>query len=635
MNRVLGYIAIIFGILAPAFMAVSCHEEETPASKQPVTLTVKVVDGDSNPVQSAEVRVGISWLGITDSEGICVFKDVDEGAFKVTVKAHDFIDGEKSIIVSGPSASCLISLSSVPPYIQTDSLLFRTTMHRGTGNIRLRSNTDWKLANDSPNLKFSRTEGHGDQLITYSWDFEVDSLVDVDTLEASFSIQSATEKLDFCIRLAVPIRITRTYGVAGNYITDPEGISRGLVTFSRKVKNVKVFLGYEFMDVEQVDEFTYSFPFHGKAHLFTTGNVDIVMAESANGDGVTFKQNEVKFPFNDKVVYLEGNTVGMELSRDEKVFWTSVYGNKLRKIDARTLEVLKEIDVPFQPGPLSFNPYNGLLYVIDSYQGNGKSIKVIDPESGNQVKSIVIEPDEDDIFHNDTTIAPWKIKFADNGVGAVLVTRNKLRIIDSRDGDKVSAHPYLDQEFDPFFYSYDHNISEVLLDNTGTRFITLGQGNRVVILNTEDGGGEHFLLHTHLGGDDGGGHIWIFKPHPQKPLLYITMPYCEGTYDMAAQTYTTPFNPTPGWNSLGDFCYGHPLGDDICTYLYVKNPYAFFMIQDHTTGKVVYHADIALNSFVEEVIAFQEGDRILIYENALDKTLFIQLNTSRFWNNND
>ncbi|MBP3269870.1 MAG: hypothetical protein J6L98_04235 [Bacteroidales bacterium] len=631
MRRILGHIAILFGVIA-AFMAVSCREEDAPVRNHPATLTVKVVDEEANPVQSAEVKVGISWQGVTDSEGICVFKEVREGSFKVTVKAHDFIDYEKDVLISAPSASCLVSLSSVAPYLQTDSLQVRTSMRKGTCNINLRSNTDWKLVNDSPELKFSRTEGHGDQIVTCSWDFKVDSLVDIDALEAFFSVRSATERLDFSVRLAVPIRITRTYGVAGNHIKNPEGVCRGLVSFSRKVKNVKVFLGYQFMDVERIDDFTFSFPFHTNSYIFSTGNVDLVMAESANGDGVTFKENNVKVPFNDKVVYLEGSTVGLELSRDEKSMWTSVYGNKLRKIDARTLEVLKEIDVPFQPGPLSFNPYNGLLYVIDSYQGNGKSVKVIDPESGNLVKSIVIEPDEDDIFHNDTTITPWKIKFADNGVGAVLVTGNKLRIIDSRDGDKVSGHPYFDQEFDPNFNSFDHNISDITLDHTGTRFITLGLWNRVFILNTEDGGGEHFILHSHLGGDSGGGHIWIFKPHPQKPLLYITMPYCEGTYDMAAQTYTPPFNPTPGWNSLGDFCYGSPFGDDVCTYLYVKNPYAFFMIQDHTTGEVVYHTDIGLNSFIEGLIAFQEGDRILIYENSLDKTLFIQFNTSRFWN---
>ncbi len=632
MTRLLTYSSVFLACLVALLMAVSCRGKEEMPEPEPVPaeLAVKVVDSESKPVNSAEVLVGESYRGFTDSDGNLVLWNLKAGDYILTVKAHDYVDYVSEIKVSGKS-SYHVTLSSTPPYFETDSLLFRTFFPRSKTQIHFRSNADWKVVSASPELTFNISEGHGNQQAVFvSWDFAVDSLVDVDTQEASFSVESAGKKLDFRIRLAVPIRITGTEGIVGNLVKDPSGVCKAVVSFSRKVKNVKAFLNYSFMDVEQIDDFTVTFPTRSNAQLFTTYRVDFITADSANDDGVSFKESDVEIPFNDKVVYLDGNTVGMELSRDESVIWTSVYGNKLRKIDSRSLEVLKEIDVPFQPGPLSFNPSNGMLYVIDSYTGDGKSVKVVDPVSGKLVKSIVIEPDEEDIFYNTTTISPWKIKFADNGVGAVLVSRSRLRMIDSRDGDKVSKHPYLYQEFDPFFEGFEHDIADVMLDNTGKRFILL-DGLRVMILNTEDEGGEHFLLDGQLGGDEGGGTIWVFKPHPRKPLLYIVMPYCEGTYDIAAQTYTKPFSSIPGWTSKGDFCYGSPYGDDICTYLFNEGSGKFLMIQNHSTGEILYKANLFPYGNTEEFISFQDGDRVLIYENTLDKTLFIQLNTSRFW----
>ena len=622
---------LLSSLVCLSVLIVSC-QDEIPVEPVHSDLTVKVVDEDSNPVNTAEVRLGVTYREFTNSEGICIFKDLSEGQYKMYVKAHDFVDSEKEVMVSGMSPSYLVTLTAVPPYVETDSLLIRTYYPKDSFELHLRSNTDWKVVPGSPELSFNRTEGHGDGIVVCSWDFKVDSLVDVDKLEASFSIQGAgTEKLDFGIRLAVPIRVIHTEGTVPNLVKDPDGLCKAVVVFSRKVKDVQVYQGYEYMDVEQLDDYTVTFPVHGKEHLLYTYNVDLISAKSANGDGVVFHEYDISVPFDDGEVYMDGNIVGIELSRDEKTFWASVTGNKLRKIDARTLEVLKEIDVPFEAGPLSFNPFNGLLYVIDSYQGYGKSVRVIDPETGEQIKSIVIEPDEDDLFHHDTVISPRSIKVAENGVGAVIVTRQRLRIIDSRDGDKVRKHPYLDLDLGPYFDIYEHDIrGDIMLDHTGNRFITTGYivQNRVVILNTEDEGGEHFLLDDNLGGDYGGGHIWIFKPHPQRPIIYVTKPYCEGIYDVATHSYSKPFSPTPGWNSVGDYCYGEPFGDDLCTYLFFKGD--FFIVLNHTSGEIVYHANIRLYTSPEQLFSFQEGDRILFYLNTGGKTKFVRLNTSRF-----
>ena len=51
---------------------------------------------------------------------------------------------------------------------------------------------------------------------------------------------------------------------------------------------------------------------------------------------------------------------------------------------------------------------------------------------------------------------------------------------------------------------------------------------------------------------------------------------------------------------------------------------------DHTTKEIIYYGSVAI-SYVEDLIAFHEGDRILFYENMMDKTFFTAINTSRFW----
>ena len=51
-----------------------------------------------------------------------------------------------------------------------------------------------------------------------------------------------------------------------------------------------------------------------------------------------------------------------------------------------------------------------------------------------------------------------------------------------------------------------------------------------------------------------------------------------------------------------------------------------------TVEEIKYDCDIpSTSTYVEDFISFYEGDRVIVYENMVDKTYFTVLNTSRFW----
>ena len=95
---------LLSSLVCLSVLIVSC-QDEIPVEPVHSDLTVKVVDEDSNPVNTAEVRLGVTYREFTNSEGICIFKDLSEGQYKMYVKAHDFVDSEKEVMVSGMSPS--------------------------------------------------------------------------------------------------------------------------------------------------------------------------------------------------------------------------------------------------------------------------------------------------------------------------------------------------------------------------------------------------------------------------------------------------------------------------------------------------------------------------------------------------
>ena len=621
-------------------MAVSCREKEQPFVSRNVDLTVTVSDGNSlSPIPLAEVTIDYEHH-LTGQDGTCLFEKLIFGRHTITVKARDYQDYTDSFVVGEGMTSLPVKLTTLPPYLEVDFESISTLSLKGTKEIQIRSNSDWKVVSDSPEISFNKTSGHGSGTFIAYWSFQPDS-TGLDYKEAFFSVRNAYDTLDFGVRVAMPIFITSVEGISNNFVKDPNGKDSCIVRFSRKVRDVKVFIPEE-REVYWLDDYSVSFAIPA-AMLCRAYPVNRIIASSANGDGSELRAEDVKIPFYDKLVIFDGVNAGLYLYPDRNTLWMATIGpDKLRKIDTKSFEVLKEINLDFHPGPLALNPHNGMLYVIDNHLVTdetpevAKTIRVVDPNTGRVIKRITIEPDEEDIRHNYTSISPYKVVFAENGMGAVLVSRDRIRLIDSCDGDRVIKHQYLEREFEPDFEDTEHHIRDIMLDNAGTGFLALIL-NSYSFFNLDSDGvnGSHFKLPNPPGDPEEEygfhGHLWIYKQHREKPLFYLVTPYSEALYDRSSNAYTDPFIRLPGWNSVGDFCYGTPFGDDVCTFLFNRN--GFFLVLDHTTKEIKYDCDIpSTSTYVEDFISFYEGDRVIVYENMVDKTYFTVLNTSRFWN---
>ena len=620
-------------------MAVSCGEKEQPFVSRNVDLTVTVSDGDSSsPIPMAEVTIDYEHH-LTGQDGTCLFEKLIFGRHTITVKAREYQDYTDSFVVGEGMTSLPVKLTTLPPYLEVDFESISTLSLKGTKEIQIRSNSDWKVVSYSPEISFNKTSGHGSGTFLATWSFQPDS-TGLDYKEAFFSVRNAYDTLDFGVRVAMPIFIAGVEGRSNNFVKDPNGLDSCIVRFSRKIKDVKVFIPEE-VEVNILDDYSVSFPVPA-AMLCRAYPVNRIIASSANGDGSELRAEDVKIPFYDKLVIFDGVNAGLYLYPDRNTLWMATIGpDKLRKIDTKSFEVLKEINLDFHPGPLALNPYNGMLYVIDNHLVTdetpevAKTIRVVDPNTGREIKRIAIEPDEEDIRYNYTSISPYKVIFAENGMGAVLVSRDRIRLIDSRDGDRVIKHQYLERDFEPDFEDTEHHIRDIMLDNAGTGFLALIL-NSYSFFNLDSDGvnGSHFKLPNPPGDPEEEygfhGHLWIYKQHREKPLFYLVTPYGEALYDRSSNAYTDPFIRLPGWNSVGDFCYGTPFGDDVCTFLFNRN--GFFLVLDHTTKEIKYDCDIpSTSTYVEDFISFYEGDRVIVYENMVDKTYFTVLNTSRFW----
>ena len=152
------------------------------------------------------------------------------------------------------------------------------------------------------------------------------------------------------------------------------------------------------------------------------------------------------------------------LSLDKKSIWISVYStiqpdaNQVMQLSVDDLKVMKTIKMPFAPGRLCMNPYNGMLYVMPSL-GYSDSFCVVDPEQGKIVKSIQIEPSPN-AHPQYPTIYPDEIAFTKDGFGILRLispTSSELewRYIDSADDDKIMLSGY----------SWDKHIIERLYTN--------------------------------------------------------------------------------------------------------------------------------------------------------------------------
>ena len=181
------------------------------------------------------------------------------------------------------------------------------------------------------------------------------------------------------------------------------------------------------------------------------------------------------------------------VSPDKKSIWLSVTGNKwmnsrnrIVQLSTDSLKEIKSVDMPWGPRYLSFNPYNGMLYVLpysDSPVINSAAqLCVVDPDAGCIVKTIDIETSP--LAHlQQPTDYPDEVEFTSDGLGVLRLRSSdnnacEWRWIDSSDGDRItlSGYEWHEVNFDHIYHNFDH--SRIYATDRYTQYIDTRYVNR-------------------------------------------------------------------------------------------------------------------------------------------------------------
>jgi len=574
MREILHSVSIVFVQTFLGLFAFSCGKPDPEPEVKSYSLTVFVTDESSNPVQDALVVLDRIEKQ-TDVEGKCTFSDLRAQTVVLNVSADGYLPASQSVTLGGQADQTeKVTLQKEPSYLSVDVAQIDTPEMESKRTIQIQSNTAWKIESASEVLSFEPREGSRNGTVEVSWVFPEEQ-EDEDLAQAEFRILSSADPVTIPVHCHLPIRITKTEGLVMNQVGAENSPSVARVTFSRKVVPLEAWApGYTKLGIRVADDHTVDVEI--PANYVDLGEdyvVDRLKVRSANDDGVFFDGNAV-VPFHDGKVEIEGVMKSCFLTGDESRVWVSTeFPCRIYELDARSFSVLKSYDLDWEPGKIQLNPYNGLLYVIDSSHG---VLKVLDPASGKTLKTITVE--RDGLDHPDTPVTEaYNILFADNGLGILITTCPdgiyRWFFIDSRRDDAVEHYTPFEEEFGSSFY--DYCFRDMYLDHSRTKIVSMPWAHvdrRAFIIDSRDKTVTYFDVDKNLGSPgvpDAGGLILRQRTHKEKDQVILCAPYSMAVYDFVNPAYTPVFTDGLDFRfSFADFCYGGSFGEDVCTYVF-------------------------------------------------------------------
>lgn len=193
--------------------------------------------------------------------------------------------------------------------------------------------------------------------------------------------------------------------------------------------------------------------------------------EVESDDGVATSV-ELTFPFYEKGYHVgssdEGDHIlGTLVDDDEQTLWLSrCRPSQVIQLSLADGTVMKTIDMPFTPGRITRNPYNGMLYIMPSNTisdlGYADQLCVVNPQNGIITKTITISP-APDAHPQHPTIYPRELAFMADGLGILhLVSKSsdgfEWRYMDSANGDALtlSGYPWYEYRFEHVYEGCNH-----------------------------------------------------------------------------------------------------------------------------------------------------------------------------------
>lgn len=364
---------------------------------------------------------------------------------------------ESSIIDPTPEKTeePYIRLSDNTQNVRVDSL-------KGMAQFTIEANCKWSSSVNVDWMDVSPASGEGNATLTYRWEANTDTRERTGTV----TVISDKAKRSFYVvqrgsRYSAP-KLLSSRGVVGNRIKDEDSYFE--LTFDQPV----TVESWEAERYQFDSKPSYSNNSKTVRQPFDAAEMGLeltckVKVKSQKGLYATIN---FTIPFYQKKFTPEGEVRFTMLSEDRKSIWvTLTRPNKLLQLSLEDGQVMHDIDIPFAPNHICYNPYNQKLYVLPLNEiydlGYDNQLCMIDPQKACIEETFTFDPSPD-AHPQYPAIYPYDLQFTNDGLGIILLREKgasglEWRYFDSADSHKqsLSGYSWADYWFEHLYRSAD------------------------------------------------------------------------------------------------------------------------------------------------------------------------------------
>ena len=333
---------------------------------------------------------------------------------------------------------------------KVDKDMFELTSDQAQFTFSIENKGNWEVSTDVGWLTTDKIQGYGNGQVTVDCaaNQSIERRVGKITITNTANKQITRVSVLQTGRPRETANLVSHRAIIGNYIKDEKSYIE--MTFDKPVKVESISI--EWYDISGTtpeyseDRCTVRYEFLAAGYGREVKSKVTIVSD----DGIR-TQFDLTFGFYDKHYPVEGEIRGTKVSTDEHSLWIATSRpSKLIEMSLADGSILHETDMPFAPGKISINPYNGMLYVMPlnliSDLGFDNRFCMVDPKNGVIAKTFTIErsakydPQYPPIY-------PYELEFTRDGLGILMLcskesTLLEWRYVDSADGNKITATEY-------------------------------------------------------------------------------------------------------------------------------------------------------------------------------------------------
>jgi hypothetical protein len=361
--------------------------------------------------------------------------------YDVTVSRADFISATKTTsIVKNLTTQLDFKLEAGMTSMKIEDSIIYGVANNGQSAIRVNSNTNWIIQETSSWLTTTKSSGKGDDSFYILWTDNSGNSERTDTVTVICG--PIVKKI---IVIQYPrVKLLEYYSVMGN--ADIPNSDSIVMIFNRPV--TVDYMKHNYLVCSEVKKFTYEDDNHVVKFSFNCGSIgeslEFVLSVT-DSSGQNLMRN-LKVNLYSSMFVTGGNITDYLITDDNsRVIVATENPNKIWILSMDSLNLLGSIDLSVRPASISFNPANGLIYMITS-QPYAASIYAFSLETKSLIHTIEVKPTIDDASDYPCTF-PLGMDFTASGLGIVTLTnitnfQHKWRIIDSHKGDSLYVSEY-------------------------------------------------------------------------------------------------------------------------------------------------------------------------------------------------